>query len=121
MNDPFLKGRTAASALEVRRFDGDTFAAGTPIPEGTGELPQSHLSQDPAGRLHAVWPRIDVDGIRLYHAISDDGATWETDLLLTGPDNIASLRIAAAADHRGVAVWAGPEAAIVVLAVAPPG
>lgn len=116
----FLKARTAANALEVRKWDGDTFGAGVAVPEGTGELPQSHLSQDPAGALHLVWPRIANDGIRLYYASSKDGATWETKLLLTGPDKIESMRVAAASDHAGLTVFEGPNATIRALAVPDP-
>jgi hypothetical protein len=101
----FLKGRTAGRTLEVRRFNGSTFGPGVNLPEGTGELPQSHLFQDRSGRLHAVWPRIDVDGTRLYYATSDDGVAWLSGLMLTGPDGIARMRVATAADHVGVAVW----------------
>jgi hypothetical protein len=101
----FLKARDGAGKLVVRKFDGATFGAAVAIPEGTGELPQSHLTQDPAGRLHVSWPRIDVDGTRLYYATSDDGATWQTARVFTGPDGIADLRLAAAADHIGVAAW----------------
>jgi hypothetical protein len=115
----FLKARTADAKLEVRRFDGATFAAGVNVPEGTGELPQSHLSQDPGGRLHAVWPRIDADGIRLYYATSDDGAAWDSRIVLTSADAIASMRVVAGTDHVGLAVWEGPAKAIRAVAVAP--
>jgi hypothetical protein len=115
----FLKGRTAGRTLEVRRFDGSTFAPGVAIPEGTGELPQSHLFQDPGGRLHAVWPRIDVDGIRLYHATSDDGTRWVAGRLLTGDDAVHGMRVATAADHVGVTTWEAPPGAIRVLDVGP--
>jgi hypothetical protein len=101
----FLKGVSAASTLEVRRFNGVTFGSGVNVPEGTGELPQSHMFQDPTGRLHVVWPRIDADGIRFYYSISDDGVNWLTGLELTGADGVSSMRVAAAADHIGVAAW----------------
>ena len=115
----FLIGRTAASTLEARRFDGATFAPGVNIPEGTGELPQSHLFQNAAGRLHAVWPRIDADGIRLYHAVSDDGASWRSGIVLTSPDAIGTMRVATAPDHVGVTTWEGPDKAVRVIGVGP--
>jgi hypothetical protein len=93
------------NALRVRRFDGQTFGAGTPIPSGTGELPQAHLAMDPGGRIHVLWPRIEVDGIHLHHATSDDGDAWsERDL--TRDEGFIGVRVDAAADHRGFAVWA---------------
>lgn len=101
----FLAGIGASNALEVRKFDGASFGAAVAVPEGRGELPQAHFTQDPAGRLHLVWPRIDVDGTRLYHATSDDGSTWTSVRVLVGPDAIADMRVAVAADHHGVAVW----------------
>jgi hypothetical protein len=92
-------------ALYVRRFDGETFAAGTAIPMGTGELPQGHLAIDPGGRLHVVWPRIEVAGVRLYHATSDDGAAWSS-RGITLDEGFNGVRLDVAADHRGFAVWA---------------
>jgi hypothetical protein len=117
----FLKARDGDGKLVVRKLAGTTFGAAVAIPEGTGELPQSHLTQDPGGRLHATWPRIDVDGTRLYHATSDDGATWQTGRVLTGPDGIADLRLAVAADHIGVAAWdTGPTTTTIrVIAIGP--
>ena len=111
----FLQARSAANTLEVRRFDGTTFGPGVDIPEGTGELPQSHLFQSAGSRFHAVWPRIAADGIRLYYATSEDGTTWKSRLVLTSPDNVASLRVASPADNVAVAAWEGPGPTVRVL------
>ena len=115
----FLKARSGTGTLDVRRFDGSTFGPAVTVPEGHGELPQSHLTEDPAGRLHAVWPRIDVDGTRFYYATSDDGASWKTALLYIHNDAMAAMRVAAASDHVGVAVFETPEPAVRVIAVGP--
>jgi len=115
----FLKALTAANTLEVRRFDGVTFGPGVPIPEGTGELPQSHMTQDATGRLHAVWPRIAVDGTRVYYATSRDGATWNSQLMLTSPNSVGNMYAAFASDRIGVTAWEGPSQSIRVLPVVP--
>jgi len=115
----FLKGKTAASTLEVRRFDGTTFAPGVTVPDGNGELPQSHLAEDAAGRLHLVWPRIAADGIRVYYATSDDGVTWQSHVMVTSPDVAGSMRVATAPDHIGIAAWEGPNASVRVIPVGP--
>ncbi|HEY3188236.1 MAG TPA: hypothetical protein VGJ70_12235, partial [Solirubrobacteraceae bacterium] len=72
--------------LLVRRYGGGTFGAGVRLPNGTGETPQSYLTQDPGGRLHALWPRIDADATRLYYATSDDGAQWRQGALFAGAE-----------------------------------
>jgi hypothetical protein len=72
-----------------------------------GGAPESHLYQDGGGRLHAVWPSNETDGYHLEHAVSDDrGATWRTETVTTQTlDQENALRVAAAADHAGFAVW----------------
>jgi hypothetical protein len=113
----FLKTRTPANTLEVRRFDGTTFGPSVAIPEGTGELPQSHMFQDASGRLHAVWPRIAADGTRLYYATSDDGTAWKSDVVLTTPDAIGSMRVATAPDRIGITAWEGRGSEIRVMSI----
>jgi len=103
----FLKSsdQLVGGNLIVRRYAGGTFGAPVAVPGGTGEHPQSHMTQDPGGRLHVLWPRIDGDAIRLYHATSDDGSAWLQGGLLAGQETIARVRGAAAPDHLGLAVW----------------
>jgi len=112
----FLGARSAEGTFVVRKFDGTTFGPPVNVPEGTGELPQAHLTSDPAGRLHAVWPRIDADGIRVYHATSDDGAAWQTRRVTTSREEIRGMRVAASTDHAGVAAWdTGPTTKTIAL------
>jgi hypothetical protein len=101
----FLKSATAEATLQVRRFDGTTFGPGVVLPNGTGELAQSHMVQDAAGRLHVLWPRNDGDALRLYYATSDDGTNWQQGTLDTDA-GITQVRTAIANDHVGIAVWA---------------
>jgi hypothetical protein len=102
----FLLAGTQSNALVVRKYDGTTFNAGVTI-SAAGEDAQAHLAQDPGGRLHAVFGRGTADGLQLAYATSDDGATWQSGVLLTQPgaQSIGQLRAAAAADHIGVATW----------------
>jgi hypothetical protein len=101
----FLLAGTAAGGIEVRRWNGSTFADPVSL-TASGDDAQASFSQDPAGRLHAVWPRFDTDGIHLVHAISDDGRSWDSGtLLVQATDLEAQTRVAAAADHIGVVVW----------------
>ena len=106
---------TEDRGIEVRKFDGATFGAAVPL-SAAGDDAQQHLYQDAAGRLHAVFPRGEADGLHLIHATSDDGATWASGTLLVQSDGgIADTRAAVAPDHLGVAVWStrivgGPDA-----------
>ena len=101
----FLLAGTAAGGIEVRRWNGSTFAE--PVSLATsGDDAQASFSQDPGGRLHAVWPRFDTDGIHLVHAVSDDGRSWDSGSLVVQPSDLeAQTRVAAAADHIGVVAW----------------
>lgn len=114
----FLKARSATNTLEIRKFDGATFAAAASVPDGTGELPQSHLAQDSSGNLHLVWPAIAADGIRFFYATSSQGAAWSTKRQLTSPDVINSMRVAASPDSVAVAAWEGPSATIRFMTIA---
>lgn len=101
----FLLHGTAAGAIEVRRWNGSTFAGPVTL-AAVGDDAQASLVQDPAGRLHATWPRFDADGIHLVYAVSDDGRSWDSGTLTVQGDDIeAQTRIAAAADHIGVVAW----------------
>ncbi len=101
----FMLSGTQTNAMTVRRFDGATFAAPVEVLP-SGEDVQSWLTQDPAGRLHAVIPQGAADGLHLVHATSDDGAVWRSGTALVQTDGgIAGVRSAVAADHVGVTVW----------------
>jgi hypothetical protein len=64
------------------------------------------LHQDPAGRLDVVYPRQDAGGYHAQYAVSDDGVTWTSAELWGEPfTQPGDMRVAAAPDHVGVAVW----------------
>lgn len=100
----FLLAQNPAGGLDVRRFNGSTFDPPVGLPNGSGG-PSSHITEDPAGRLHAVWRRIAADGTHLEYATSDGGAAWKQGSVVIGPESIGSLRVAAGGDHKGFAVW----------------
>jgi hypothetical protein len=101
----FLLAGTASRGLEVRRFNGNAFAAGVRV-SPNGDASEAHLYQDVAGRLHAVWPHIEANGWNLEHAYSDDGVKWQTDpVTVQSDDEEFSLRVATAPDHAGFVVW----------------
>ncbi len=119
----FLMGENASRGLEVRRWNGTTF--GPPAALGTGnEAPQAALSQDAGGRLHAVWPTFEADGIELHYAVSDDGAAWQQGVvsIQQGSDGEQDeARVAAAPDHVGAAVWTtASQVRLLAIGPAPP-
>ena len=103
----FLLSGTPQNALTVRRFNGTTFASGVKIAD-VGDDAQAHLTEDPAGRLHAVFAHNTAAGLELDYASSDNGAGWQSGPLLTQTSvtqGVGALRAAIAADHLGVAAW----------------
>jgi hypothetical protein len=122
----FMLSGTVASALTVRKFDGTTFNAGAKIADIADDA-QAHLTEDAAGRLHAVFAHNTVAGLQLDYATSDDGVTWQSGPLVTQTNPlqaIGQLRAAAAADHLGVAAWetsSGAESEIRVVGIGPTG
>ena len=91
----------------MRKFDGTTFGAGVKIADAADDA-QAHLTQDAAGRLHAVFAHGTAAGLELDYATSDNGASWQSGPLLTQTDaaqGIGALRAATAPDHIGVAAW----------------
>jgi hypothetical protein len=101
----YLLGQNADRDLTVRQFTGTTF--GPPAKAGVGnEAAQAGFSQDGGGRLHAVFPTFEANGIALNYAASDDGVNWLAGVLTTQSDGEESdTRVAAAPDHTGLAVW----------------
>ncbi|HYI19095.1 MAG TPA: hypothetical protein VD836_10325 [Solirubrobacteraceae bacterium] len=102
----FLLAGTPSGGLEVRRYNGVTFGPGVAL-AAAGDDAQDDITQDAAGRLHAVFPQGRADGLHLVHATSDDGGTWRsgTVLIETRGVALASLRAAVAPDHIGVVAW----------------
>jgi hypothetical protein len=101
----YLLGQSEDRDLTVRRFTGTTF--GPPSRAGVGnEAAQASFAQDGGGRLHAVYPTFETDGVALNYAASDDGSSWQHGVLTTQTDGEpADTRVAAAPDHTGLAVW----------------
>jgi hypothetical protein len=120
----FLLSGTQDNALVVRKWNGTTFGAGVKIADVADDA-QAHLTQDPAGRLHAVFSRGTAAGLELDYATSDDGTRWQSGALVTGANQgIGSLRAAVAPDHLGVAAWetpTGTSSEVRVIGIGPEG
>ena len=122
----FLLSGTPANALTVRKFDGTTFNAGAKLADIADDA-QAHLTEDPAGRLHAVFAHNTAAGLELGYATSDNGTSWKSGPLLTQTDatqSIGALRAATAPDHIGVAAWetaSGGTSDVRVLGIGPEG
>jgi hypothetical protein len=122
----FLLSGTPANALTVRKFDGTTFNAGAKIADIADDA-QAHLTEDPAGRLHAVFAHNTAAGLELGYATSDNGTSWKSGPLLTQTDatqSFGALRAATAPDHIGVAAWetaSGGTSDVRVLGIGPEG
>jgi type IV secretory pathway TrbD component len=120
----FLLSGTQTNALVVRKWNGSTFGAGVKIADVADDA-QAHLTQDPAGRLHAVYSRGTAAGVELDYATSDDGARWQSGALVTSANQgIGSLRAAVAPDYLGVAAWetpTGTSSEVRVVAIGPEG
>jgi hypothetical protein len=106
----FLLAGTPSGGLEVRRYDGATFTGAVALTT-VGDASEDHITQDAAGRLHAVFPQGQADGLHLVHAVSDDGVAWRSGtVLVQARGGIGQLRAAVAPDHVGVAAWEAGEA-----------
>jgi len=122
----FLLSGTPANALTVRKFDSTTFNAGAKLADIADDA-QAHLTEDPAGRLHAVFAHNTAAGLELGYATSDNGTSWKSGPLLTQTDTTQSfgaLRAATAPDHIGVAAWetaSGGTSDVRVLGIGPEG
>jgi hypothetical protein len=111
-NGVFLLSDNANGNQEVRRWGVGSFGAPVVIPGPTHEFSgDTHdLYQDAAGRLHLVWGMGDADGAHLGYAVSDDGAAWRVGRMdVADPRDVSKgvggIRVAALADHVGVATW----------------
>lgn len=117
----FLLAGDGGAGLNVRKWTGSSF--GAPVPIGPGVSPTTHLTQDAAGRLHAVYQRDNANPLQLIHAVSDGGVTWRSgtviaqDIATSG--GMKDLRVAVAADHIGLTVWSTGVGDIRVAAIGP--
>jgi hypothetical protein len=103
----------------VRRFTGTGWTA--PVKITDDPFNDLDLFQDNAGRLHAVWSAY-TDGALRYRW-SDDGITWSPVVdIARGENGYPQVRVSAAADHAGFAVWnrGGPDVVAVPLEGLPP-
>ena len=58
----FLLAGTPSGGLEVRRYNGTHLRAAASRSRRAATTPQDHITQDAAGRLHAVFPQGEADG-----------------------------------------------------------
>jgi hypothetical protein len=103
----FLLSGTPQNALTVRKFNGTAFGPAVKIADAADDA-QAHLTQDAAGRLHAVFAHNTAAGLELDYASSDNGSSWQSGPLLTqtnATQSIGALRAAIAPDDLGVAAW----------------
>jgi hypothetical protein len=111
-NGVYLLSDNADGFQEVRRYGVGSFSAPVVIPGPTKELSGGthDLTQDGAGRLHAVWPFNDGSGFHVGYATSDDGASWKTGRFDVADPNdlskhVEGMRLAVNTDHLGVAAF----------------
>jgi hypothetical protein len=102
----------------VTKFTGSGWTAPVKITDNR-PFNQHDLYQDAAGRLHAVWNAYTDQELR--YTWSDDGVTWAPPVDIARGESFPHLRVAAAADHQGFAVWdrGGPDVMAVPLEALP--
>jgi len=124
----FLLAGTETGGLEVREWNGATFGPGTTISDNADDA-QAHMVQDLGvygGRLDAFYPNGTANGLQLFHSVSPDGVSWQSEALYTAPAGRCICQVRAAMrgfDDIGVAVWqegTGDGARIRVLGVGTP-
>ena len=108
----------------MRKFNGTTFGAGVKIADVADDA-QAHLTQDAAGRLHAVFAHSTAAGLELDYATSDNGSELAVGAAADPDQRHAGHRRAARRgrpDHLGVAAWetsSGAESEIRVVGIGP--
>jgi hypothetical protein len=97
--------------LGLRRFDAATNTFGAPVyieggdPIDDYSLDYPYTFQDPAGRIHAVWRTL-YDGQRLRYRVSNTaGTSFTAAANLATKETFNNLRVAAAGDAEGFAIW----------------
>jgi hypothetical protein len=99
----FLLSGSGTGPIAVRKWTGAGF--GAPVGLEHGNSSTTNLFEDPAGRLHVVY--VTNNPRRLVHVTSDNGTSWKTATLTTDVgSSVRDTRVAAGADHAGIAVWA---------------
>ena len=104
----------------IRKFTGTGWTAPVRIVQDQS-FNDLDLYQDDAGRLHAVWSAYNNGALR--YRWSDDGVNWSPTVdIARGETGYPEVRVSAAADHQGFAVWnrGGPDVVAVPLEALPP-
>ena len=104
----------------IRAFSGTGWTAPVKIVEGQS-FNDLDLFQDDGGRLHAVWSAYNDGALR--YRWSDDGVNWSPTVdIARGDFGYPQVRVSAASDHQGFAVWnrGGPDVVAVALEALPP-
>jgi len=104
----------------VSKFTGSGWSAPVRITDAR-PFNDFDLHQDPAGRLHAVWNQYTDEKLR--YSFSDDGVNWSAPVDIARGESYRHVRVAAAPDHQGFAVWddnASPSIDAVPLEPLPP-
>jgi hypothetical protein len=98
----------------VQKWTGSGWTAPVQITDGR-PFNDLDLHQDSAGRLHAVWNAYTDQELR--YTWSDDGVTWAPPVDIARGESYPQVRVAAAGDHQGFAVWnrGGPDVVAVAL------
>jgi hypothetical protein len=103
----------------VTKFTGSGWTPPVLITGGQS-FASSDLTQDSSGRLHAVWEAYSDNELR--YTWSDDGVNWAPAVdIARGESSYRYVRVSAAGDHQGFAVWdrEGSDVAAVALEALP--
>lgn len=103
----------------VSKFTGSGWTAPVLVSDGRS-LNDYDLFQDSTGRLHAVWNAYSDQALR--YRWSDDGVNWSPTVDIARGESYPYVRVAAAGDHQGFAVWnrGGSDVVAVPLEALPP-
>jgi len=102
----------------VSKFTGSGWTAPVQI-VGDQSFNDHDIFQDSAGRLHAVWNAYSAEALR--YRFSDDGVNWSPTVDIARGEGYRDVRVSAAPDHQGFAVWnrSGPDVVAVPLEALP--
>jgi hypothetical protein len=99
--------RSTGDVFVVRKFTGTSFGPAIKVSEEVS-LNAGDLTQDAGGVLHAVYHQ--TNGRRaLRWTASSDGVSWSAPVTIHEEDPHTDVRVAAAPDHRGFAVFDGSQ------------
>ena len=91
-------------AWETRRFDGSAFSAPVTVPGSTTGGETGELTQDPSGRVLALWR----DDTTLKGSTSTGGGAFSAArTFVSNEGDVVYLEAQTAADGRGFATWKG--------------